>query len=380
MRMLVLGAGRQGTACAFDLLRTTQDQVTLADSAAPRLSPLLQQFEGDRLRCIELDVRDAGAVSQAFVGHDAVMSAVPYYFNLELARLAVDAGLHFADLGGNTEIVRQQRALHEQAVSQGVTILADCGLAPGMVNILAADGIGRLDSTDTVRIFVGGLPQHPKPPLNYEIVYSLEGALDYYTTQSWVLRNGRPTQVAPLTDIEPVDFPPPLGRLEAFHTAGGISTMPWDFEGRVDTMEYKTLRYPGHADLMSAFSELGLLALEPVDIKGTLVRPRDVFIAAVDSKLRNPDGLDLVAVKVVVRGTKAGKPALVRYGLLDYHDTELGISAMMRTTGYSLSITGQMQAAGQAGPPGFHTAYEAVPVEPYLKELRRRGINVEVTE
>ena len=325
-------------------------------------------------------MRDAGAVSQAFVGHDAVMSAVPYYFNLELARLAVDAGLHFADLGGNTEIVRQQRALHEQAVSQGVTILADCGLAPGMVNILAADGIGRLDSTDTVRIFVGGLPQHPKPPLNYEIVYSLEGALDYYTTQSWVLRNGRPTQVAPLTDVELVDFPPPLGRLEAFHTAGGISTMPWDFEGRVDTMEYKTLRYPGHADLMSAFSELGLLAVEPVDIKGTLVRPRDVFIAAVDSKLRNPDGLDLVAVKVVVRGTKAGKPALVRYGLLDYHDTELGLSAMMRTTGYSLSITGQMQAAGQAGAPGFHTAYEAVPVEPYLKELRRRGINVEVTE
>lgn len=380
MRMLVLGAGRQGTACAFDLLRTTQDQVTLADSAAPQLLPPLQQFEGDRLRCIELDVRDAGAVSQAFVGHDAVMSAVPYYFNLELARLAVDAGLHFADLGGNTEIVRQQRALHERAVNQGVTILADCGLAPGMVNILAADGIGRLDSTDTVKIFVGGLPQHPRPPLNYEIVYSLEGALDYYTTQSWVLRNGRPTQVAPLTDVELVDFPPPLGRLEAFHTAGGISTMPWDFEGRVDTMEYKTLRYPGHANLMSAFSELGLLSVEPVDIKGNSVSPRDVFIAAVDSKLRNPDGRDLVAVKVVVRGTKAGQPALVQYDLLDYHDAELGISAMMRTTGYSLSITGQMQAAGQAGAPGFHTAYEAVPVDLYLKELRRRGINVEVTE
>ena len=102
MRMLVLGAGRQGTACAFDLLRTTQCRVTLADSAPPRLLPLLQQFEGDRLRCIELDVSDAEAVSQAFVGHDAVMSAVPYYFNLELARLAVEAGLHFADLGGNT--------------------------------------------------------------------------------------------------------------------------------------------------------------------------------------------------------------------------------------------------------------------------------------
>ena len=378
--MLVLGAGRQGTACAFDLLRTTQDRVTLADSEPPRLPPLLQQFEGDRLRCIELDVRDAEAVSQAFVGHDAVMSAVPYHFNLELARLAVDAGLHFADLGGNTEIVQQQRTLNERAENQGVTILADCGLAPGLVNILAADGTGRLDSTDTVRIFVGGLPQHPKPPLNYEIVYSLEGALDYYTTQSWVLRNGRPTQVAPLTEVEPVDFPPPLGTLEAFHTAGGISTMPWDFEGRIDTMEYKTLRYPGHAELMSALSELGLLDLKPVDIKGNMVSPRDAFIAAVDSKLRNPDGRDLVAVKVVVSGTKAGQPERVQYDLLDYHDVELGISAMMRTTGYSLSITGQMQAAGQAGPPGVHAAYEVVPFGPYLKELRRRGIHVEVTE
>lgn len=380
MQMLVLGAGRQGSACAFDLLRTTQDQVTLADCDASALPALLRPFAGDRLRFVELDVRDEAAVKREFAGHDAVMSAVPYYYNLDLARLAVDAGAHFADLGGNTEIVQQQRELQDHAAERGVTVLADCGLAPGMANILAADGIRRLDTAKAVKIFVGGLPQQPAPPLNYEVVYSLEGALDYYTTPSWVLREGKPTQVEPLTEVEEVDFPPPLGRLEAFHTAGGVSTMPWDFEGRVSTMEYKTLRYPGHAHIMSAIRDLGLLALDAVEVKGCTVRPRDVFIETVKPKLQTSGGNDLVAVRVTVSGEKRGEPAVVRYSLLDYYDTALGISAMMRTTGFSLSITSQMQTAGQVGPAGFHTAYEAVPAESYMSALRERGIEIKVEE
>ena len=380
MRMLVLGAGRQGLACAFDLLRTTEARVTLADSESTALPELLLPFRGDRLRFIQLDVRDEVAVKREFGVQDAVMSAVPYYFNLDLARLAVESGAHFADLGGNTEVVRQQEALNAGAAERGVTIVADCGLAPGMVNILAADGIERLEAVEEVKLFVGGLPQHPDPPLNYAIVYSLEGALDYYTTPSWVLRDGRATQVDPLTELEHVDFPDPLGRLEAFHTAGGVSTMPWAFEGRVVTMEYKTLRYPGHAQIMRAIRQLGLLGLDPVDVKGCSVRPRDVFIATVDSKLGKSDGNDLVALRVVVSGTKAGKSAVVKYDLLDYYDTELGISAMMRTTGFSLSIVGQMQLDRRALAPGFYTAYQAIPAGPYISELRERGIAVQVTE
>ena len=120
--------------------------------------------------------------------HNAAMCALPYYFNEPMTRAAIEAGCHFADLGGNTEIVMHQKKLHEEARAKGLSIIPDCGLAPGMVNILAAEGIRRLDQTESVRIYVGGLPQHPEPPLNYQIVYSLEGALDYYTTPSWVLR------------------------------------------------------------------------------------------------------------------------------------------------------------------------------------------------
>jgi lysine 6-dehydrogenase len=255
--------------------------------------------------------------------------------------------------------------------------MPDCGLAPGMVNILAAEGIRRLDRAERVKIFVGGLPQNPEPPLNYQIVYSLEGALDYYTTQSWVVRDGKPAQVDALSEIEYVDFPAPVGRLEAFHTAGGISTMPFAYAGTVDVMEYKTLRYPGHADIMRNIRELGLLSLEPVEVKGQRVVPRDLFIAAVTPKLRKPEGRDLVALRVEASGTKDGKPARTVFQLLDRYDAEHGISAMMRTTGYSLSITGQMQADGRVADKGVHTPDEAMPFRPYVDELARRGIVIE---
>jgi lysine 6-dehydrogenase len=294
-----------------------------------------------------------------------------------MARLAVEAGAHFADLGGNTEIVFEQKKLHDAALSKGISVIPDCGLAPGMVNILAAEGIRRLDRPGTVKIFVGGLPQHPEPPLNYQIVYSLEGALDYYTTPSWVLRGGKPTQVDALSELEDVEFPSPVGTLEAFHTGGGISTMPFAWQGKIDVMEYKTLRYPGHVAVVRPMRELGLLSNTPIDVKGQQVVPRDLFIAAVHPTLFKPEGRDLVALKVEVSGTAKGKPARVTFQLLDYYDAEHGISAMMRTTGYSLSITGQMQVDGRVTAKGVHTPDEAMPFRAYVAEHASRGVRIE---
>jgi lysine 6-dehydrogenase len=113
------------------------------------------------------------------------------------------------------------------------------------------------------------------------VVYSLEGALDYYTTPSWVLRQGKAVQVDALSEVETQEFPAPVGTLEAFHTGGGISTLPFAFEGRIEIMEYKTLRYPGHAAIMRSIRELGLISNDPILVKGRHVVPRDVFIAAV---------------------------------------------------------------------------------------------------
>ena len=374
MRMLVLGAGLQGSACAYDLLQQdTVQQVTLADIQPERAAPFLEPFVGKRLKTVKLDVQDPGALRGVLRDQTAVMNALPYYYNLDVTKAAVEVGLHYSDLGGNTEIVFNQKKLDSEAAERGVSIIPDCGLAPGMVNILAAEGIRRVGEARAVKIFVGGLPQHPEPPLNYQIVYSLEGALDYYTTPSWVLREGKPARVDALSELESVTFPPPVGTLEAFHTGGGISTMPWAYEGHVQTMEYKTLRYPGHVAIMRPIRELGLLDLTPVMVKGKEIVPRDAFIAIVSPKLNKPHARDLVALRVDVQGTDGRR---VSWELLDYYDQAHGISAMERTTGYSLSITALMQGDGRISARGVHTPDEAVPFDAYVAELSRRGVEI----
>jgi len=200
--------------------------------------------------------------------------------------------------------------------------------------------------------------------------------LDYYTTLSWVLRDGKRTQVRALSELEPVSFGDGVGTLEAFHTAGGLSTMAFRYEGKIPEMEYKTLRYPGHAERMEAIRDLGLLDTDPVDVKGQKVIPREAFMAIVGPRLTKPEGKDLVALRVVVSGAKGGKPKTLTFELIDRYDTKHHISAMMRTTGYSLSITGMMQVRGQVQPPGVHTPDECVPAEAYIAELAKRGVKI----
>lgn len=376
MRMLVLGAGLQGSACAYDLLKNDAiTEVRLADRIVDNLPKFLQPYVGgERLKLIALDVKDAAAVTAAMEGVKAVMCALPYYFNKPMTEAALAAGAHFCDLGGNTEIVQDQKTLNAVAAAKGLTVVPDCGLAPGMVNILAQLGIDRLETTQSVRIYVGGLPQEPTGPLKYQIVYSIEGVLDYYTTLSWIVRDGKRMEVKALSEIEPVHFDGPVGELEAFHTAGGLSTMAHRYEGKIPEMEYKTLRYPGHAKIMEAIRELGLIDLAPVDVKGQKISPRDVAIAQMRPRLFKKDSPDLVALRVVVKGTKGGKSQTYSFELVDRYDANTGISAMMRTTGYSLSITGQLQAMGEVKPAGVHTPDECMPGERYVAELGKRGI------
>jgi lysine 6-dehydrogenase len=374
--MLVLGAGLQGSACAYDLLQNPEvNEVRLADINIQHLPPFLAPYSGPRLLPTPLDVRDREAVLAVMRSSDAVMSAIPYYFNLDMAKCAVETGVHFADLGGNTDLVISQKSLDADAKAKGITIVPDCGLAPGMVNILAQYGISQLDIVESVKIFVGGLPQKPEPPLNYQVVYSLEGVLDYYTTKSWIVRDGRGQQIEALSELEHVEFGDGVGTLEAFHTAGGLSTMAFRYDGKIPTMEYKTLRYPGHAAMMAAIRELGLLDLEPVDVKGSKVVPRDLFIAAAGPRLTR-ESPDLVALRVEVRGSASGTPRRLVWELVDRADQKHGISAMMRTTGYSLSITGQMQVRGEVRPPGVHTPDESIPAPRYIEELAKRSVRI----
>ena len=242
---------------------------------------------------------DGAAVRQVMQGHAAVMSAIPYYYNGPMAEAAVDGGCHFSDLGGNTEIVlSSRRSCTSGPRRKGVSVIPDCGLAPGMVNILAAEGIRRLDPGERVKIFVGGLPQQPEPPLNYQIVYSLEGVLDYYTTPSWVAaRRQAARRWTRCRSASRWTSRRRSGRSRRSTPAAASAPCPSPTRARSTTMEYKTLRYPGHVAIMRPIRELGLLDNKPVEVKGQPVVPRDLFIAAVSPRLHKPKGKDLVALR-----------------------------------------------------------------------------------
>jgi lysine 6-dehydrogenase len=381
MKLLVLGGGAQGSAAAFDLLRTEGvEEVVLADHHLGRVAPFLEPHVGGKLRLVRLDASDRNAVWRAMEEMDAALCALPYFFGLPMAELAIESGTHYCDLGGNTEIVERQRTLDGAARAKGVSVIPDCGLAPGMVNVLAQAGIDELDEIDQVKLLVGGLPQHPRPPLNYQVVYSLEGVLDYYTTSSIVLAEGEIQEREALSEVEPVRFPEPLGELEAFHTAGGISTLPHRYRGRVRSMEYKTLRYPGHAEIMRAFRDLGFFSTRPRLVGGVEVVPRRFFIDVVGPQLASKDGEDLVALRVDVKGRREGRPAAVRFELLDRYDREHHVTAMMRTTGYSLALTAVMQVDGRISAKGVHTPDECVPAGEYVREMGRRGVEIRRVE
>ncbi len=381
MRFLVLGGGTQGSAAAFDLLRDEGvEEVAMADARPAQAHPVLRPFLGKRLRTRVLDARSEDEVRDAMSGATGVLCALPYRFNYDMARLAVDADVHFTDLGGNTEIVLKQRSLDARARRRNVSLVPDTGLAPGIANVLAQAGIDELDATDSVCMWVGGLPRDPKPPLRYQIVYSLEGVLDYYVTPAVVLAGGKRTQVEALSGVEEIEFPESVGRLEAFHTAGGVSTMPNRYENRIDRLEYKTLRYPGHAAIMRAIRDLGLLEDGDVDFRGGKVNPRKFFVERATPRLTNPHGDDVVVARVEAAGRRDGRRARVRFDLVDHYDHATGLTAMARTTGFALAVTALLQARGDVPGPGVRTPDEALPPALFIEELAKRGVRVSRSE
>src|ERR687893_3089763 len=279
MKILVLGAGRMGLGAAYDLAHNSAgvELVTLADVDEGRARAVADTLRDGRVRAARVDVEDRARVVELMRGHDAALSCVTYFHNLQLARAAVEARTHFCDLGGNNAVVDSELALDEEARAAGVNVVPDCGLAPGMVSVLAAHGAARFERLDEIHIRVGGLPQQPRPPLDYQIVFSVEGLINEYVERARVIRGGELVEVESLTEIESLAFPEPYGRMEAFQTSGGTSTLPETFLGRVQELDYKTIRYPGHCERFKLLVDLGLGLSEEIEVDGRGVRPRRVL-------------------------------------------------------------------------------------------------------
>jgi lysine 6-dehydrogenase len=373
----VIGAGRQGTAAAYDLARfgdATSIRLLDADGNAARdAAARIDRLAGRAVAVAHtVDVRDRAALVGALRGVDAALSGVPYFFNLGVARAALEAGASFNDLGGNTDVVREELALDADAKARGVSIVPDCGLAPGMGNTLAVYGMTKFDRPTDVRIFCGGLPQQPKGPLGYKLVFSLEGLTNEYTGEAVLIRAGRRTTEPAFTGLESVTSDE-LGPLEAFTTSGGSSTCPWTFEGTLDTYEYKTLRWPGHFAKLRPLIELGFLDRTAVTVGGQEVVPRQLAHALLAKWIDYPDDPDLVVLRVDVAGDSGGRRRTYRIDILDRQDPKTGFTAMERTTAFPAAIVTILQAAGRVAP-GARPLELAVPGGEFVAELSRRDI------
>ncbi len=379
---IVLGAGRQGTAAAYDLARFGEAaRITLADAdlaAATAAAERVNRLAGRSVvEPVQLDVSNAQAVEGALKGHHVAVSAVPYYFNLPLTRAAIAAGVSFCDLGGNTEIVRQQHALDGQAAAAGVAVVADCGMGPGMGNNLAVYAMSLLDQPQHVMIYDAGLPQAPEPPWNYLATFNIEGLINEYYGGMTVLRGGEIVHLPCFSEMETIHVPG-VGHLEAFVLAGGVSTAPWTFQGQLQSYELKVCRYPGTYAQLKAFSDLGLFDPEPVQVGQASIRPRDLFQALYEPQVRRPTMRDVCLIRVRATGLKAGRPATAQVDLVDRFDDATGFTAMERTTGWHAAIVAAMLARGEIAP-GATPLETAVPARSFVEQARSRGFSITET-
>ncbi len=379
MKFAVLGAGLMGRAAVYDLSRISGTTQVAVYDIDPALADQVAKTYGNGITVSgKLDAGDESAVKQALTGYSAAVSCVTYKYNPGVTRAAIATGCHLVDLGGNNDVVREQLRMDAQAKGANVMIVPDCGLAPGMVAVLVEDGINKCDTVSSVKIRVGGLPQTPHKPLNYQMVFSAEGLINEYWEPCVILKDGKPMTVAPMTAIESLKFDG-IGDLEAFYTSGGTSTLPETYLGKVDFLDYKTIRYPGHCEMFRPMLEIGLGSRELMSVQGQQVEPRAVFKAVLDKNLSFGEP-DLVLVRVNVDGKKDGKSKSIVYEIIDRFDPATKLTAMMRTTAFPAVIVAWMAAAGKITARGCKPQEVVVDPAVFIPELAKRNIKLSIVE
>ena len=374
----VIGAGRQGVAAAYDLAVLGDASrilfLDLDDAAAIRAAGTINRLTGRQVAHGQGgDASDPDRLAPALAGVDAILSAAHFQVNLGLTHLAIASGAHMVDLGGHTGVVRQQHGLDDDARRAGVTIVPDTGMGPGLNVSLAAYAMTLVERPREVAIWDGGLPQVPRAPWNYVSTFAMSGLTNEYAGHAYFLRDGRVVEVPCFADLETVVFEEPVGTLEAFVTSGGLSTAPWTWEGTLERLENKTLRYPGHCARFTAYEELGLLGLDPIEVGGTRVAPRDVLHALLESRIGSGGEAvrDICVMRVRARGERQGRPHDAIVELIDRYDEGTGFTAMQRLTGWHAAICLGLAVRRQL-PPGV-VPVERVPGALVVSEARRRG-------
>ena len=337
MNITVLGAGLVGSAIIRDLAADRDFRVKAVDVDGERLQRLERQVP---VQTVVADCSRTDEVKRLVEDADLVVNALPGFLGFQTFRAVIEAGKSLVDIAFFPE---DPLTLDELARERGVVAIPDCGVAPGMSNVLVGYAAHRLERVNKVRIYVGGLPVVRRWPYEYQAVFSPADVIEEYTRPARLVEHGKVVVREALSEVELVDFPE-IGTLEAFNTDGLrtlIHTIP------APDMREKTLRYPGHAEKMRLLRESGFFETEPIEIGGIKVRPREVTSRLLFPLWEMKEGdEDITVMRIVVEGEQAGRRILYRYELLDWYDSDTGIHSMARTTGYTATTTVRLLARG----------------------------------
>jgi|SRR5690625_110782 len=378
MKIGVLGSGLMGKEAARDLISSEEvREVGLADIDLERAQAVVKQLNDNKLTAYEVDASDEKQLGTYMEKFDVIINALFYSFNDVVAKTAIEVGTHSLDLGGHIgNITDKVLERNEAAEKAGVTIIPDLGVAPGMINILSGYGASKLDEVKSIKLYVGGIPLRPEPPLGYNHVFSMEGLFDHYTDPSLIIRNGIKQEIPSLSEVETLYFER-FGPLEAFHTSGGTSTLSHSFPD-LDTLEYKTIRYPGHAEKFQLLVDLNLTRKDyEVEVDGQAINPREVLLQVLDPIVELGEKDDVVLLRVVVSGHKNGEEKTFEYEMMTRKDRKNQVTAMARATANTVSVVAQLIGRGEITRRGVVPPEQIVPGASYIEEMGKRKVIID---
>ncbi len=339
MKILVLGYGNIGRLIAQDLSDSLPTaEVTVAGRHRENIENTLKSINREKVSGFTLDAHNFSELVSTIAKFDLAVGALPGDIGYQSLKAAIKARVDLVDVSYMPE---NPLPLNDSAIEAGITIIPDCGIAPGISNLLVGHATSKIDTVESVKIMVGGLPETPVDPLDYTITWSPEGLIDEYTRKATIIKNGKPAEVDALTGLEKIDFPK-IGKLEGFYT-DGLRTLIHTVKG-VNTMWEKTLRYPGHVQKMKLIRALGFLDSQPIKVRGVSIAPRDVTTKLFEQKLQKPHIKDILALNIEVTGKIGDTQQRIIYQMLERYDEKNNATAMARTTGYPSSIVAQLLA------------------------------------
>ncbi len=337
MNIIILGAGLVGGPMAIDLAQDTNLNVSVADINEGALEKLKNQT---LVNTILKDLSIPGEVTQLVRKYDMVINAVPGFMGFQTLKAIIEAGKNVVDI---SFFIEDPFLLEQLAKEKNVTAVMDCGVAPGMCNILIGYADHQLDETENIVYYVGGLPVIREWPYEYKAVFSPVDVIEEYTRPARYIENRKMITKPAFSDPEKMNFPG-IGTLEAFNT-DGLRSLALTINA--PNMKEKTLRYPGHIEKMAVLRETGFFSQDPIEMDGKKIRPIDFTAKLLFPKWKLNEGeADFTVMKVIVEGKKDGKQLRYTYDLFDRYDPVTKIHSMARTTGYTATVALRMIKEG----------------------------------